>query len=109
MTRIEKRFGQLKADHAKAFIPYLTAGDPSLEMTLELVLALQKAGADLIEVGGPFSDPIAVGPVIQRGTDRALRHGATLQKARKLGENVRRKSELPLVRFSYSNRLLNHG
>ena len=109
MTRIEKRFGQLKADHAKAFIPYLTAGDPSLEMTLELVLALEKAGADLIEVGVPFSDPIADGPIIQRATDRALRNGVTLQKVLKLGENVRKKSEIPLVLFSYFNPLLNHG
>src|SRR5256712_12100711 len=109
MTRIEKRFGQLKADHGKAFIPYLTAGDPSLEMTLELVLALEKAGADLIEVGVPFSDPIADGPVIQRATDRALRNGVTLQKVLKLGENVRKKSEIPLVLFSYFNPLLNHG
>src|SRR5438094_7232253 len=109
MTRIEKRFGQLKAAHGKAFIPYLTAGDPSLEMTLELVLALEKAGADLIEVGVPFSDPIADGPVIQRATDRAVRNGVTLQKVLKLGENVRKKSEIPLVLFSYFNPLLNHG
>src|SRR6266568_591105 len=109
MTRIEKRFGQLKADHGKAFIPYLTAGDPSLEMTLELVLALEKAGADLIEVGVPFSDPIADGPVIQRATDRALRNGVTLQKVLQLGKNIRKKSEIPLVLFSYFNPLLNHG
>src|SRR5438876_12223243 len=109
MTRIEKRLGQLKADHGKAFIPYLTAGDPSLEMTLELVLALEKAGADLIEVGVPFSDPIADGPVIQRATDRALRNGVTLQKVLKLGEKVRKKSEIPVVVFSYVNPLPNHG
>src|SRR5437879_13365580 len=109
MTRIEKRFGQLKAAHGKAFIPYLTAGDPSLEIRLELVLALAKAGADLIELGVPFSDPIADGPVIQRATDRALRNGVTLQKVLKLGENIRKKSEIPLILFSYFNPLLNHG
>src|SRR5438445_10507567 len=109
MTRIQKRFRQLKAAHGNAFIPDLTAGDPSLEMTLELVLALEKAGADLIEGGVPFSDPIADGPVIQRATDRALRNGVTLQKVLKLGENVRKKSEIPLVLFSYFNPLLNHG
>src|SRR5436190_2350262 len=109
MTRIEKRLGQLKAAHGKAFIPYLTAGDPSLDITLELVLALEKAGADLIEVGVPFSDPIADGPVIQRATDRALRNGVTLQKVLRLGENIRKKSEIPLVLFSYFNPLLNHG
>src|SRR5947207_11978090 len=109
MTRIEKRFAQLKSDGGKAFIPYVTAGDPSLEITLELVLALEKAGADLIELGVPFSDPIADGPVIQRATDRALRNGVTLQKVLKLGENIRKKSEIPLILFSYFNPLLNHG
>src|SRR5947209_14727219 len=109
MTRIEKRFGQVKAAHGKAFIPYLTAGDPSLEITLDIVLALEKAGADLIELGVPFSDPIADGPVIQRATDRALRNGVTLQKVLKLGENIRKRSEVPLVLFSYFNPLLNHG
>ena len=109
MTRIEKRFAQLKSDGGKAFIPYITAGDPSLEITLELVLALEKAGADLIELGVPFSDPIADGPVIQRATDRALRNGVTLQKVLKLGENIRKKSEIPLILFSYFNPLLNHG
>ena len=109
MTRIEKKFAQLKGEGRKAFIPYITSGDPSLEITLELVLALDKAGADLIELGVPFSDPIADGPVIQRATDRALRNGVTLHKVLQLGENIRRKSEIPLVLFSYFNPLLNHG
>jgi len=109
MTRIEKKFAQLKSEGRKAFIPYLTSGDPSLEITLELVLALDKAGADLIELGVPFSDPIADGPVIQRATERALRNGVTLRKVLQLGENIRRKSEIPLVLFSYFNPLLNHG
>src|SRR5207245_10425286 len=109
MTRIEKRFGQLKADHGKAFIPYLTAGDPSLHTTLELVLALEKAGADLIELGVPFSDPIADGPVIQRATERALKNGVTVHRVLELAENIRKKSEIPLVLFSYFNPLLNHG
>ena len=109
MTRIERRFEKLKSAGGKAFIPYLTAGDPSLEVTLELVLALEKAGADLIELGVPFSDPIADGPVIQRATDRALRNGVTLQKVLKLAENIRKKSEIPLLLFSYFNPLLNHG
>src|SRR5207237_4980825 len=107
--RIERRFEKLKSDGDKAFIPYVTAGDPNLEITLQLVLTLEKAGADLIELGVPFSDPIADGPVIQRATDRALRNGITLQKVLKLGENIRKKSEIPLVLFSYFNPLLNHG
>jgi tryptophan synthase alpha chain len=109
VTRIEKKFAQLKAAGGKAFIPYITAGDPSLETTLELVLALEKAGADVIELGVPFSDPIADGPVIQRATERALRNGVTLQKVLDLSKLIRRKSEIPLVLFSYFNPLLNHG
>jgi len=109
MTRIEKRFVRLNSQSAKAFIPYLTAGDPSLHTTLELVLALEKAGADLIELGVPFSDPIADGPVIQRATERALKNGATVHRVLELGKNIRKKSEIPLVLFSYFNPLLNHG
>src|SRR5215470_9428411 len=103
MTRIEKKFEQLKAEGRKAFIPYITAGDPDMETTSELVLALEKAGADVIELGVPFSDPIADGPVIQRATERALHNGVTLQKVIGLGKNIRRKSEIPLVLFSYFN------
>jgi tryptophan synthase alpha chain len=109
MTRIEKRFAQLKSEGRKGFIPYITAGDPSLEVTLQLVLALDKAGADVIELGVPFSDPIADGPVIQRATERALHNGVTLQKVLQLGREVRRTSEVPLLIFSYFNPLLNYG
>jgi tryptophan synthase alpha chain len=109
VTRIEKKFAHLKSEGRKGFIPYITAGDPSMDITLHLVLALEKAGADLIELGVPFSDPIADGPVIQRATERALHNGVTLQKVLQLGENIRRKSEIPLVLFSYFNPLLNYG
>src|SRR3989442_14016852 len=109
MTRIEKRFVRLNSQSAKAFIPYLTAGDPSLHTTLELVLAMEKAGADLIELGVPFSDPIADGPVIQRATERALKNGVNVHRVLELGKNIRKKSEIPLVLFSYFNPLLNHG
>ena len=109
MTRIETKFAQLKAESRKAFIPYITAGDPSLDTTLELVLALEKAGADVIELGVPFSDPIADGPVIQRATERALHNGVTLHKVLQLGVNIRRRSEVPLVLFSYFNPLLSYG
>src|SRR5437667_1299303 len=109
MTRIEERLARINSQSAKAFIPYLTAGDPSLHTTLELVLALEKAGADLIELGVPFSDPIADGPVIQRATERALKNGATVHRVLELGKNIRKKSEIPLVLFSYCNPLLNYG
>ncbi len=109
MTRIEKRFVQLKSEGRKAFIPYITAGDPSLELTEQLVVALDKAGADVIELGVPFSDPIADGPVIQRATERGLQAGVTLKKVLDLAKSVRRKSQVPLLLFSYYNPLLNHG
>lgn len=109
MTRIEEKFAQLKSDRRKAFIPYITAGDPSLDVTLELILALEKSSADVIELGVPFSDPIADGPVIQRATERALHSGVTLHKVLRLGSQVRRQSEIPLVLFSYFNPLLNYG
>ena len=109
MTRIEKKFAHLKSEGRKGFIPYITAGDPSLDVTLQLVLALEEAGADVIELGVPFSDPIADGPVIQRATERALHNGITLRKILQLGENIRKKSEIPIVLFSYFNPLLNYG
>src|SRR5438874_6853033 len=99
MTRIETKFAQLKAESRKAFIPYITAGDPNLDTTLELVFALERAGADVIELGVPFSDPIADGPVIQRATERALRGGVTLHKVLQIGGDIRKKSEIPLVLF----------
>jgi len=109
MTRIEKKFAQLNSEGRKAFIPYITAGDPSLDVTLELVLALGKSSADVIELGVPFSDPIADGPVIQRATERALRSGVTLNKVLRLGNKIRKQTETPLVLFSYFNPLLNYG
>ena len=109
MTRIENTFARLKSEKRKAFIPYITAGDPNLNVTLDLVLGLEKAGADIIELGVPFSDPIADGPVIQRATERALLKGANLSSVLELGEAIRKKSEIPIVLFSYYNPLLRYG
>jgi tryptophan synthase alpha chain len=109
VTRIENKFAQLRTEGRKAIIPYVTAGDPSLEVTAELVLALERSGADIIELGVPFSDPIADGPVIQRATDRALRNGVSLRMVLELGACIRHKSEVPLLLFSYFNPLLNYG
>jgi tryptophan synthase alpha chain len=109
MTRIEKKFAQLKSENRKAFIPYITAGDPNLNATLGLILSLERAGADIIELGVPFSDPIADGPVIQRATERALRNAVTLPKILELGQNIRKTSQVPLVLFSYFNPLLSYG
>jgi tryptophan synthase alpha chain len=109
MTRIEKTFAQLKSEGRKGFIPYITAGDPNLDVTYQLILALQKAGADIIELGVPFSDPIADGPVIQRATERAFQSGVRLQKVLELGAKIRKQSEIPIMLFSYFNPLLRYG
>jgi tryptophan synthase alpha chain len=109
VSRIDDKFRQLGARNGKAFIPFLTAGDPSLEATYEFILAMEEAGADVIELGVPFSDPIADGPVIQRATDRALRAGTSLSGVLDLVRRIRRTSEVPLMLFSYFNPLLNRG
>jgi tryptophan synthase alpha chain len=109
VTRIEAKFQELKAANRKAFIPYITAGDPNLKTTADLILALDKAGADIIEVGVPFSDPIADGPVIQRATERALISGASLGDILRMGAEIRKKSQIPLLLFSYYNPLLRYG
>jgi tryptophan synthase alpha chain len=108
-TRISSLFARQHAQGRKAFIAYLTAGDPSLEHTVDLVLALERGGADLIELGVPFSDPIADGPVIQRASERALRAGTNLPKLLETVRAIRRQSEIPLLLFSYLNPLLRYG
>jgi len=95
--------------HGPALVAYVTAGDPSLKFTEQLVLRLAEAGADVIELGVPFSDPIADGPVIQRASERALKNGTTLAGVLKLAGRVRKKSAIPLVLFSYYNPVLQMG
>ncbi len=108
-TRIGSLFAQCEKEKRKAFIAYLTAGDPRPEDTTSLVLALERGGADLIELGMPFSDPIADGPVIQRASERALRAGMTLSRLLESVREIRRYSEIPLLLFSYLNPLLKYG
>jgi len=108
-TRISRLFERLRAQGRPALIGYLTAGDPSLERTPALIEALERGGVDLIELGVPFSDPIADGPVIQRASERALRAGATLQKILALAAAIRQRSEIPLLLFSYLNPVLRYG
>jgi tryptophan synthase alpha chain len=93
----------------KALIAYLTAGDPTPERTPELVFALERGGVDLVELGVPFSDPIADGPVIQRGAERALKAGTTVKKVLEIARKVRAKSRIPLVLFTYLNPVLRYG
>jgi tryptophan synthase alpha chain len=109
MTRIADKFAALRDENRKAFIPYITAGDPDLEATARLILELEKSGADIIELGVPFSDPMADGPVIQRASERALRNGVTVRDCLNLVRRVRRQSEIPIVLFTYFNPLLSLG
>jgi tryptophan synthase alpha chain len=108
-TRIARLFDRLRREHRKGFIGYLTAGDPSLDQTPGLAAALERGGADLIELGVPFSDPIADGPVIQRAAERALRGGASLRKVLGVASEIRRSSEVPLLLFTYLNPVLRYG
>jgi tryptophan synthase alpha chain len=108
-TRISKRFAELRASGELGIVAYITAGDPSLHATLKYVLALAEAGADVIELGVPFSDPLADGPVIQRASERALKAGATLAGVLELVRRIRQCSEVPLVLFGYYNPFLQMG
>jgi len=108
-TRISKRFADLRASGELGIIAYITAGDPSLDATLKYVLALAEAGADVIELGVPFSDPLADGPTIQRASERALKAGATLAGVLDLVHRIRQSSQVPLVLFSYYNPILQMG
>jgi tryptophan synthase alpha chain len=109
MGRIEKKFESLRAKNEKALIVYLTAGDPSLSITKKLIFALEKAGADILEIGVPFSDPTADGPVIQAASQRALKAGTTLQGVLDLVAEVRNVSEIPIVLFGYFNPIFAYG
>jgi tryptophan synthase alpha chain len=108
-TRIGELFARTKKQGRAAFIAYLTAGDPDPDRTAELVFALERGGADLIELGLPFSDPIADGPVIQRASDRALRAAMNLPRLLASVRQIRRESQIPLLLFSYMNPLLRYG
>ena len=109
MTRIGRMFERLKREDRKGLIAYLTAGDPSPDRTPALVEALVRGGADLIELGVPFSDPIADGPVIQRGGERALKAGTTLHTVLEIAARIRRRSQVPLLLFTYLNPVLRYG
>jgi len=109
MTRIGKLFENLKREGRKGLIAYLTAGDPRPARTPALVEAMVRGGADLIELGVPFSDPIADGPVIQRAGYRALEAGTTLECVLGIARQIRQKSEVPLLLFTYLNPVLRYG
>lgn len=109
MKRIQAAFDRLKRERRKGIIPFLVAGDPELETTRELLIELGKAGSTLIELGVPFSDPMADGPVIQRAAERALKKQFGLGELLSMVSEVREVIETPLVLFSYLNPLLQYG
>jgi tryptophan synthase alpha chain len=109
MTRIGRMFECLRREDRKGLIAYITAGDPAPERTPALVEALVRGGADLIELGVPFSDPIADGPVIQAAGERALRAGTTLASVLDIARQIRSRSEVPLLLFTYLNPVLRYG
>jgi tryptophan synthase alpha chain len=108
-ARIASLFEKCRNHRRKAFIAYLTGGDPCPTQTLSLLRALERGGADLIELGVPFSDPIADGPVIQRASDRALRAHTTLPDLLEIVSEFRQTSPTPIILFSYLNPLLRYG
>jgi tryptophan synthase alpha chain len=109
LSRIPKTFQKLKREGRKGFIPFITAGDPNLQTTHDLIVELACVGATVIELGVPFSDPMADGPVIQRASERALRHGFGLPEIFDVVRSVRKQTNVPIVLFSYFNPLLQFG
>src|SRR5258708_20598433 len=109
MTRIGALFHALREQNRKGLIAYLTCGDPSPERTPALIEALERGGADLIELGVPFSDPIADGPVIQRAGERALKRGTSLHTVLEIAGQIRATSEVPLLLFTYLNPVMRYG
>ena len=108
-TRIDRLFSRLRGEGRPGLIAYITAGDPTPRHTAPLVAALERGGADLIELGVPFSDPIADGPVIQRGSDRALKAGTRLSTVLEIAAQIRERSEIPIILFTYMNPVLRYG
>jgi tryptophan synthase alpha chain len=108
-NRIDACFAKLRAKHRKGFVPYICAGDPTLSRTVDLALALEKAGADLLELGLPFSDPLADGIVNQLAAQRALAAGATVRGVLDCVSQIRRHSQIPIVLYTYLNPVFQVG
>jgi len=109
MSRLAEKFSSLRAAGRPGLVTYVTAGDPDLDRTAGILRALDRAGADVLEVGVPFSDPLADGPVIQRATERALAAGTTLSSVLDLLQSMRGELDAPIVIFSYANPILRLG
>ena len=109
MSRIAETFAKLKGENHKGFIPFITAGDPDLKTTHDLILELARVGATLIELGIPFTDPMADGPVIQRASERALRHRVGVGEVLQIVSDARTETSVPIILFGYFNPLLQFG
>jgi tryptophan synthase alpha chain len=109
VSRIDETFARLRAANTTGLVAYVTAGDPDLERSAEVIRAVDRGGADIIELGVPFSDPLADGPVIQRATERALAAGTTLTRVLELAASLRPELRAPLVLFTYANPVMRMG
>lgn len=109
MSRIEETFKRLRSENKKAFIPYIMAGDPNLDRTLERVIMLDECGADIIELGVPFSDPLADGPIIQKAAERALKAGVTLKEIIPFVKKLRQHTQISIVLMTYFNPVFKYG
>lgn len=109
MSRLDEKFKVLKKSGRKALITFITAGDPDLDATSDLVVTLAEAGADIVELGVPFSDPLADGPTIQKASGRALAQGVTLKKIIASVTKIRQRTDIPLVLMSYYNPIFSYG
>ena len=109
INRIEKTFKELKSQKKKAFVAFVTAGDPTIKATVKIVHEMVAGGANIIELGIPFSDPMADGVVIQKSSERALKKGATLKGVLSCLKEIRKTSEVPVVLFGYYNPIFKYG
>lgn len=109
MNRIDRRFDDLKKEGKKALITFIIAGDPDIDTTYDIVLALEEAGADIIELGIPYSDPLADGPTIQASSQRALAKGIKIRDIMNLVMRIREKSDIPIVYLVYYNSVFKYG
>jgi tryptophan synthase alpha chain len=109
MSRITETFKELKKTGRKALIPYIMSGDPSLDQTEKFIIDLEKSGADIIELGVPFSDPLADGPTIQRAAESSLSKGTTLKKVLASVRSIRNKTDIPLILMTYFNPVFKYG
>lgn len=109
MNRIDEKFAELREKNRKALITFVTAGDPTLEATKNIIFEMEKKGADIIELGIPYSDPVAEGPVIQAANERALRNGIRIANIMSMVKDIRKETNIPLIYLLYFNCILQYG